>query len=269
MINLNLLSTFYHVAKLGSFVQAAEKLNVSRAIVTRHIQELEAIHETRLIHRTTRSLSLTDEGQHVYQQCLTIMETIENIEHYLGESQESVSGVIRLKIPPVLDTHALYDVLDEYSKAYPSVQLNIELDDTLGKIADEEFDLALHIGKIRNCSYICRRLASLKTFVVASPNYWEKHGRPEVPSQLSEHKCLNYSHCKTKGKWDPRCNTVYCQLRSILRLVIFKSQRFWIRSPIFVFSAGLVHLTCIPSSTITKKLLMLRNSIFYSLHCTA
>ena len=201
MINLNLLNTFFHVARLGSFSRAADAMDLSKAIVSRHIKELESVYNTQLMRRTTRSLQLTTEGEYVYQQCLEIMESVATVDDYLGESQNQVSGNLRLKIPPVLDYPVFYDILQEYQKNYPEVTVNIELADRLGNAQDENFDLALHIGHIRDCSYACRIIRRMSTFVVATPEYWDANGKPEHPADLSRYTCLNYSHCKSKGRW--------------------------------------------------------------------
>ena len=176
-------------------------MGLSKAIVSRHIKELESIYNTQLMRRTTRSLQLTAEGEFVYQQCLEVMKNVEAVDDYLSENQNILSGNVCLKIPAILDDPALYDILQEYRTLYPGVTLHIELNDILGNAGDETFDLALHIGHIRDCSYVCRILRRLNTFVVASPDYWADHGKPQSPNDLSNHICLNYTHCKSKGRW--------------------------------------------------------------------
>ena len=201
MKNVNLLTSFFHVARQGSFSKAADETGISKAAISKHVKDLETSYGIKLIHRTTRSLVLTEEGKNVYLYCQSLMQQVEDIDLYLAESQQRVRGHIHLKAPPVLDNDILYRVLAQYRNSYPDVTIHVEMADRLGPAKHEKFDLALHIGSIRDCSYICRKLCELDTFVLATPEYWNHYGRPSHPKELTQHLCINYSHCKSKESW--------------------------------------------------------------------
>ncbi|MGF1723932.1 LysR substrate-binding domain-containing protein [Photobacterium nomapromontoriensis] len=201
-LNLNLLKTFYHVVLYGSFSIAADKLYLSKSVVSKHIHQLEKNLNCSLIQRTTRKINLTDEGRYLYEKCTIIFSSINECYEYIDDRKGEVRGKLRLKIPPVLEHDPfITDVLSKFMVNYPNLNLDIVFDNTIGDLVGEGFDAAFYIGQPSDSSYKGRKVKNLKTFVVASPRYIEQHGMPMHPQDLVHHRCMNYAHCLTNKKW--------------------------------------------------------------------
>ena len=195
------LQTFYHVATRGSFSKASKDLQQSRSTLTNHIFELESLYSVRLINRTTRSFSLSQEGDKLFEQCKKLNSIVSESHELLSHFSENDEGHLRVKIPSVLDQKNFHLLLSQYKKRHPKVILDIIVDNNLGDMVDEKIDVALHLGDLKDSSYICRRLITFQTYVVASPGFWKKHNKPTHPDQLVDFPCINYRHCKTGNRW--------------------------------------------------------------------
>jgi DNA-binding transcriptional LysR family regulator len=195
------LQTFYYIAHFGSFTKASKKLNQSRSTLTNHIFELESMYSVRLINRTTRSFSLSQEGEAVFEQCKKMNEVILKSHAMLSTFSTNNEGQLRVKIPSVLDTENFHAILSLYKKAHSQVMLDVIVDNELGDLVGEKVDIALHLGDLADSSYICRKLMHLNTYVVSSPEFWKKHPKPNHPNDLIDLPCINYRHCRTGNKW--------------------------------------------------------------------
>lgn len=197
----NWLHTFYYVANSGSFTEAANKLRASRAVVTNHISALEQEFGISLINRTTRSFSLTQEGELLFDKSQQLHHLLEATKGLLGQFQNKSEGILKLKIPTALDNPKFHQLLARYKAANKDVTLDVYAGNEIGDLVSEGLDIALTLGEIKDCNYICRRIWAFDTFVVASPAYWRDNGIPSHPEQLSQYRCINYRHCKTGEKW--------------------------------------------------------------------
>ena len=195
------LQTFYHVAKSGSFSKASKLLHQSRSTLTNHVFELESMYSVRLINRTTRSFSLSQEGELLFEQCQKLNEIITDSHDLLSSFSTSHKGSLRVKIPSVLDNQAFHALLCLYKNRHPDVVLDITVDNKLGDLVSERIDVALHLGDLEDSNYICRGLINFGTYVVASPDFFSKYGTPEHPNELADLPCINYRHCKTGNQW--------------------------------------------------------------------
>ena len=201
-INLNLLITFYTVVKNNSFTLAADELVLSKSVISKQIQQLEKELQCTLIQRTTRTLSLTEEGRYLYDQYSKIIDDIHHCHDTLHQKNETIGGVLRIRLPIVLEHDLqLMHIISEFVNTYPNVELEITYGYTLEDLVGDKIDLAFHIGELPDSSYKCRKIKEIKTYVVASPRYLDEHGKPELPEDLHDHICMNYRSCLTKDKW--------------------------------------------------------------------
>jgi len=196
-----LLQTFYYIAINGSFSKASKELCQSRSTLTNHVYELESLYSVRLINRTTRSFSLSQEGEILLEQCKKLDLIISDSHELLSNFSENNTGNLRIKIPSVLDNKSFHSLLSKYKKKHSKVVLDVIVDNNLGDLVDEKIDVALHLGDLKDSSYICRGVITFGTYVVASPDFWRKHTKPTHPNKLVEFPCINYRHCKTGNHW--------------------------------------------------------------------
>ncbi|MGF1681832.1 LysR family transcriptional regulator [Photobacterium minamisatsumaniensis] len=201
-MNLNLLATFYSVVMNNSFSVAADKLCLSKSVISKHVKQLE--HELRcsLIQRTTRQISLTEEGQFLYERCTEIFDSVDKCYDFIDERKDIVRGKLRVKMPAVLEfDDFITDTFAQLLSTYPELELDIIFDNQIGDLIQEQVDLVLKIGALEDSSYKCKKIKNISTYVVASPEYLDAYGTPEKPADLNSHKCMNYTHCLTKDKW--------------------------------------------------------------------
>ncbi len=185
----------------GSFAAAADKLEISRAMVSKQIQKLEEHLGTRLMNRTTRRLSLTETGREFYERSTQIMGDVEEAEQIAGQMTRMPQGVLRVTIPLSYGQHRLGAIIGDYTQAYPQVQLDISLSDRKVDLIDEGFDLAIRIGAMPQSDLIARKLGGVRSVVCAAPTYLARHGAPQTPADLAQHACLGYTLTNTGADW--------------------------------------------------------------------
>ncbi|MGB1951092.1 MAG: LysR family transcriptional regulator [Marinobacter sp.] len=195
------MQTFCAVVEAGSFVAASEAMGMSKAAVSRYVSELESRLRVRLLHRTTRRLSLTAEGDVFYVRCRELLAGVEEAEAELTSSTSVARGVLRINAPVSFGIRHLAPLWGEFHARFPDVELNIDLSDRLVDIVEEGFDLAIRIASLRNSSLVSRRLTSTRLLVCASPEYICAHGAPEKPEDLANHRVIAYSNLATGNEW--------------------------------------------------------------------
>lgn len=200
--NLNLLSSFYAVARHGSFAAAADELCLTHSVISKHIKQLESSLQSQLIIRTTRALDLTEEGHFLYLKCQSIFNEVTQVKDFIDDKKRVVSGRLVIKMPSILKhDDGIATSLEFMHFTYPDLMLDIVFDDNLGDLVKEGVDIAFRIGKLEDSSYLCRKIRDIDTYVVASPEYLKIAGTPTHPNELTQHKCLHYSHCLTGVNW--------------------------------------------------------------------
>ncbi|MCK8044468.1 LysR substrate-binding domain-containing protein [Shewanella sp. 1CM18E] len=200
--NLNLLTSFYAVARHGSFAAAADELCLTHSVISKHIKQLESSLQSQLIIRTTRALDLTEEGDFLYLKCQSIFNEVTQITDFIDDKKRVVSGRLVIKMPSILKhDDGIATSLEFMHLTYPDLMLDIVFDDNLGDLVKEGVDIAFRIGKLEDSSYLCRKIRDIDTYVVASPEYLKVAGTPTHPNELTQHKCLHYSHCLTGLNW--------------------------------------------------------------------
>jgi DNA-binding transcriptional LysR family regulator len=196
------MKTFAAVVDSGSFVQAADALDISKPTVSRYVADLEQRLGVRLLQRTTRKLSLTEEGRAFYGRCKTVLADVEVAEAEITSKSISVNGLIKVNVPVSFGLLELAPLWADFMTKYPDVVLDITLADRVVDLVEEGFDLAVRIARLPNSSLVSRKLASTRMVLCASPGYLKRHGKPKHPSELTEHAVLSYTLLATGDQWD-------------------------------------------------------------------
>lgn len=195
------MRTFAAVVDAGSFVRAADRLEMSKPAVSRHVSELEARLDVRLLHRTTRKLSLTDEGELFYARCQELLGGIDEAEAEIVSRSSEATGVLKINAPVSFGILHLADLWSEFAERHPRVKLDITLADRVVDLVEEGYDLAIRIATLPSSTLISRQLTSTRMVLCAAPAYLEQAGTPTHPSELAQHKVLAYSYWSTQDVW--------------------------------------------------------------------
>ena len=190
MINeLRSITTFVRTAELGSLSKAAEVQQISPQAASKALGQLEAHLGVRLFHRTTRSMSLTEEGQRFLEAAQPSLMGLQQALLGVRQTREDIAGPLRIVGPRTVLQPILGPVLDEYSRLYPQVQPDVQLDDRVGNWVEDRVDVGFRLGHAPQEGLIARRLFPLQLIICASPAYLRKHGVPRQLHDLSKHRC--------------------------------------------------------------------------------
>ncbi len=195
------IAIFTSVVEAGGFSAAARELGHSTSHISKVVGQLETRLGVRLLNRTTRSISLTDEGHSFHTHSRTILEIAEEATRTAIEQQDSPRGLLRVTAPVSFGLTHLSQHLPEFMRLYPDVKLEVDLNDRMVDVIAEGYDLAIRVGRLSDSSLIAKKLYELRGVVVAAPSFWTEHGRPEHPSELSNYPSLTYSNLKTPSQW--------------------------------------------------------------------
>ncbi len=195
------MQSFVAVVDAGSFVRAADALGTSKAAVSRHVAELEQRVGARLLNRTTRKLSLTDDGRAFYERCSEILEAIDDAEAGLRARSGEASGRVRVSAPVTLGILYLAPLWGKFLALHPKVTLDVSLSDRTVEPVEEGFDLIIRIAQAQPPSLIGRKLATSRIVLCASPAYLERHGEPAHPHELAQHDVIAYSYWSSGDEW--------------------------------------------------------------------
>ncbi|MEN3111166.1 LysR family transcriptional regulator [Uliginosibacterium paludis] len=201
MDTLTSMRVFATVVETRSFTAAANRLAISTAMASKHVQHLEAHLGTRLLNRTTRKLSLTDSGLAYFERCSQILADIDESEAEAVSLTARPHGTLRVTMPVSFAVRHMAPMLSRYMQQYPEVHLDLFLSDRRTDLIDNGLDLALRIGPSPEPSLIARRLATDSMMMCASPAYLAQHGRPRTPAELAGHNCLLYSYASIGNEW--------------------------------------------------------------------
>jgi DNA-binding transcriptional LysR family regulator len=193
------IGVFAAVVDRGTFVAAAELIGISPPGVSRAIARLEKQLKTRLFNRTTRAVSLTEEGRRFYEQVMPHLRGMEEAAAAAAAGAAKVRGKLRINLDPVFSQIILGSKLDEFMDVHPELELEFIARDQLGDLIMDGFDLALRFGEPRSSSLIARKLLDTAIVTVASPVYLARRGRPAEPQELGlgKHRCLEFRNPET------------------------------------------------------------------------
>jgi DNA-binding transcriptional LysR family regulator len=186
------VSTLVAVVESGSFVRAAEALGVTQSAVSRAVSRLETRLGIRLLHRTTRSVKLTAEGQRFYEEIAPMLSGIRDAVTSATGAAAVVSGRLRVNIDPFVSRLLLAPQIGSFLNRYPELSLELITRDSLGDLIGEGFDVAVRFGDPPTSSLVVRKVLETRILTVAAPRYIERHGRPTKPSELSRHHCIQF-----------------------------------------------------------------------------
>ena len=201
MDTLSRIGIFIEVAKHESFVGAARHMGITTSAVSKQIQNLEHSLKAKLFHRTTRKVTLTEEGALFYERTRHALDDIEEAKEQLHDLKAKPYGTIKISVPASFGASHLKKPLAEFASKYPEVTMNVSFDDRTVNIAEEGYDLAIRIGSLQDSSMIARKLIDVDFTVCASPIYFEKNGVPKTPEDLINHNVIAYTRNKGAHEW--------------------------------------------------------------------
>ncbi|MCD8563358.1 MAG: LysR substrate-binding domain-containing protein [Alphaproteobacteria bacterium] len=198
---LSRIGIFIEVARQESFAAAARELGITSSAVSKQIQNLEYELKAKLLNRTTRRVSLTEEGALFFERARRALEDIQEAKDQLDELKASPKGTLRISVPMALGISHLKKPISAFALRYPDVHLDVSFDDRIINIAEENFDVVIRVGLLQDSTMIARKLAVAPIHVCASPVYIEKRGRPQTPEDLAAHNVFAYTRNKGAHEW--------------------------------------------------------------------
>ncbi|MFW6850279.1 LysR family transcriptional regulator [Burkholderia gladioli] len=201
MDNLNGIVAFVRTAETLSFVAAGRNLGISASAVGKTIARLERSLGVRLFHRTTRRVTLTEEGRHFHERCHRILEELRDAEATLSASAQTPRGRLRVSLP-VIGYRFLLPVLPAFSARYPDIELDLDFNDRLVDVVEGGFDAVIRSGQLSDSSLMSRRLGPFRFVLCASPDYLARAGVPRGLADLAAHEGVRYRF-PTTGKLQP------------------------------------------------------------------
>lgn len=200
--NINDIAMFVAVVKAGSFTIAAKQLGLTRSAVGKSIVRLEQRLNVRLLNRTPRSLSLTDDGELFFTRCTQILDDLEETELAMAVRSAKPTGVLKLSVPSGLGHRHVMPVIESFLQTWPDVRAEVSFTDRFVDLIDEGIDIALRIGDPRPDSrLIARTVAQQRLLTCASPDYVKAHGTPATPGDLLGHECLFFMSAGRPQPW--------------------------------------------------------------------
>jgi len=198
---LHCMKTFARVVETGSFSTAAQRLNLSRSVVSKQLQALESSLGVRLLQRTTRQVSPTEIGLAYHEHCLRILAEVEAAEGLVTSLQEEPRGTLKINAPMSFGTLHLGPAVAEFASRYPELTVQLTLDDRFINPLEEGFDVTIRIGELEDSSLVARRIAAVPRRLYAAPDYLRRRGEPRHPNELGGHSCLHYGYLSSGGTW--------------------------------------------------------------------
>lgn len=196
MDRLVAIRSFVEVANAKSFTKAAESLDISRLQVSRHVQEVENWLQQRLLHRTTRKVSLTHAGEQAFVRCQRILDEAAALELDSMSGKEALAGTIRVASPIGFAQNLLIDRVQDFVSRHPKVVIDILASDQNSELVDERVDVALRFTDKPADNLIARRLMAIDTAICASRDYLSEFGEPKHAEELVDHNCLTHLNVK-------------------------------------------------------------------------
>jgi LysR family transcriptional regulator for bpeEF and oprC len=186
------MEVFVKVVDAGSFVRTAEQMQLPKTTVTTLIQSLESSLDTRLLHRTTRQVSVTADGAIFYDRCMRILAEVKEAEESMSQQRHKPTGLLRVDAPAVLAGDVLIPMLPDFFARYPDIELELGSSQQPADLLDNNINCAIQGGTLADSDLIARRIGYLHMVLCAAPAYIENHGRPQHPDDLRRHHSVHY-----------------------------------------------------------------------------
>jgi DNA-binding transcriptional LysR family regulator len=194
---IDLFRTFARVVECSSFTRAADTLGLPRSSVSAAVIELEARVGARLLHRTTRKVSPTQDGAAFYERCLRLIADVEETEGLFRQTSVGPSGSLRIDVPGRIGRLIIAPALPEFLALYPQLDIELRVTDRAVNLVEESVDCVLRVGPLGDSGLIARKIGDLPLINVASPSYLARYGTPDAPDDLGEHLAVNYASPST------------------------------------------------------------------------
>lgn len=190
MFNWEGVSEFVAVAEAESFTKASQRLGISTAQVSRQISALETRLASKLFHRTTRKVSVTEVGRIYYQHCRQVLDGLEEAERAITNLQTTPRGLLKITAPVTYGEKTIAPLINDFAALYPELEVKLNLSNQKLDLIDEGYDLAIRLGHLEDSSMMAKKLSSRTQYVCASPSYISTYGIPHSLSELDQHNCL-------------------------------------------------------------------------------
>lgn len=200
-VTLEELRVLVAVADCGSITSAAELLDQTSSGVSRALSRLEAKLNSTLLHRTTRRLALTEEGQLFLTHARQILLSVEQAEEQIARRRETPSGRLRINAAAPFMQHVIVPLIGAFRQRYPLIQLELNTDDIVIDLLEQQTDIAIRIGELRDSTMRARMLGSSKVRLLASPDYLQKYGEPQSVEALAQHQLIGFSQLEMHNVW--------------------------------------------------------------------
>ncbi len=233
------LAAFAVLVEAGSFTLAAQQLGCSKGQLSKRISQLEARFSLVLLHRTTRRLSLTAAGAALLPQAQALVVQVERAHQALARLKDDIAGPVRMTVPVSLGETFFDGLLLEFSRNYPDVQIELDLNNGFRDLAREGFDLAIRTDVGSDERLVARPLLVMNELTCASPTYLERYGEPRTPQELANHRCLLNSHYSGREEWQ------YHRQHELLRVRVngpFASNHYNLLKKAALVGAGIARL---------------------------
>lgn len=195
------LMLFTHIVKERSLSSAARETGLSSAAVTKRLQHLEEQLGVRLINRSTRKLSVTEEGAQYYDYCVRILAQIEEAESVITQHSCNPKGTLRVTVPTHFGHKYITPLIPKFMIRHPHLHLSLDMSDSMADIIDDGYDLAVRIGNMKDCNLVATRLGVERRVAVATPHYLASYGEPKTPADLASHNVLLYANPTPQALW--------------------------------------------------------------------
>jgi DNA-binding transcriptional LysR family regulator len=184
------MRVFAKVVETSSFAGAAARLGISASMVSQHVKELEERLGARLLNRTTRKVSLTETGRAYYERCTRLLADLEETEQAVSDMHAAPRGELRVNATPTFGILQLAPAIADFTARFPGISVELMLSNRMADLIEESLDVAVRVGLVPDSSLIARQLAPCRMVVCGAPSYFEKHGIPRSPADLTNHNCL-------------------------------------------------------------------------------
>jgi len=195
------MRVFAAVVDTGSFARASEKLELSRAMTSRYVAQVEGHLGVRLLNRTTRRLSLTEAGNDYYHRAIQIIALVEQAEHAATREAVEPRGTLRINTSVAFGARHLGGAISAYLQRYRQLKVDLTLNDRVVDLVEEGFDVAVRIARRVDPGLVARPITRARTVACASPEYVKRHGMPRSPADLARHNCLTYTYSGLQNEW--------------------------------------------------------------------
>lgn len=192
MNRLDSLQMFVRVAELSSFTQAAEQLGLPKARVSTAVQQLEGLLGTRLLHRTTRRVQMTQDGQAFYERCKDVLADVDELQAMFQQGVQALRGRLRVDMPVLVARDQVIPRLSEFLAVHPQIEIELSSTDRRVDVVREGFDCVMRVGPLSDSGLVARPLGALKQINCASPSYVKQYGKPKTLADLAKHRLVHY-----------------------------------------------------------------------------